>query len=45
VPASPPATISLARSSSSTSPSKSSTVSSPSLDLCVDLSSYTLPRQ
>jgi hypothetical protein len=45
VSASPPATVSPARSSSSTSPSKSSIVSSPGLDLCVDLSSYTLPRQ
>jgi hypothetical protein len=43
--ASPPAAISLAQSSSSSSPSKSSNMSSPSLDLCVDLSSYTLVWQ
>ena len=45
VSASPPAVVSLAWSSSSTSPSKSSTVSLLGLDLCVDLSSYTLPLQ
>ena len=43
--ASPPAVVSPAWSSSTFSPSKSSTMSSPGLDLCVDLSSYTLPQQ
>jgi hypothetical protein len=45
VATSPLVVVSLVRSSSSSSPSRSYVVSSPGLDLCVDLSSYTLPRQ
>jgi len=45
VSTSPPVIVSPTQSSSSSSPSRSSVVSSPGLDLFVDLSSYTLSRQ